>query len=110
MDAGRITPRSAWAVPCLPCSPPVRRRAEADRDCDVSVLFALKRVPSGNCLPGAGPRRAVRHRPRYGVVAVAVPTPQFGGRTEESALGLRMVPDAVELRDAGRATQNPARG
>src|SRR5215468_2828500 len=42
-------------------------------------------------------------------MAVAVTAPQFDGLTEEGAIGLRVVPDAMELCDAGGATQNPAR-
>ena len=86
----------------------VRRRADADRDRYGFVLLALQRVPHCERLHGSSARHPGRPAAPQGGVAVAVAVPQPHGLAEEGAVGLRVVPHAVELRDAGGATPAPA--
>src|SRR2546422_680744 len=109
MDAGRVTACAVRLFACLACPAAVRRRSDADRGRHVSVLLALERLPHCARLPRPSARRAVRQATRQGGRVVALAAPQLGSLAEEGTFGLRVVPHAVELRDAGRPTHTPAR-
>src|SRR5712691_5224593 len=108
MDVGRVAACTLQLLAGFACLAIVRRRSDTDRDCHVSVLLALECVPHCERLSSSFARRPVRPFAPSGVVAVAVGAPQPDGLAQESALGLRVVPHAVELCDAGRTTPAPA--
>src|SRR6266545_1549974 len=109
MEVGRGAACTLQLLAGFTCLAVGRRRADTDRECHVSVLLALACVPHGERLPRAFARRPVRSFAPPGVVAVAVGAPQLGGLAQAGASGLRVVPHAVELCAAGRATPAPAR-
>src|SRR5712692_1266704 len=111
MAAGRGAARTVRLLAGRARPAVVRRRADADRDLRIPVLLALARLPYCECLHRPSARRPVRRSARRGGPAgVADPgaAPQPGGLADEGARGLRVVPHAVELRDAGGATPAPA--
>src|SRR4029077_766480 len=108
MDAGRVAPCPAWLRADSACPAVVRRRADADRDCRVSVLLAYERVPHCARVPSAFARCPGRPAAPPGGRVHAVGAPQPAGLAHERASGLRVVPHAVELCDADRATSAPA--
>src|SRR5712692_7834787 len=57
MDAGRVAACAVRLLACFARPAVVRRRADADRDCPVSVLLALERVPPCERLRGSVARR-----------------------------------------------------
>src|SRR5213593_3315336 len=109
MDAGRVTACAVWLRACLARPAAGCRRSNTDRNCLISVLLALERVPHCARLLRSAARRPARRAARQGVMVDAVAAPQPAGRAPQGPVGLRVVPHAVELCDAGGATPAPAR-
>src|SRR5713226_6002909 len=89
------------------CAPPVGRRPGLRSP----ILLALECLPHCERLQRPRACRPVRRPDRAGgqdVRAAPVAASQPGSITQEGAGDLRVVPHAVELRDAGGATHAPA--
>src|SRR5262249_50191930 len=109
LDAGRVAPCPARRRAGSACPAAVRGRADTDRDCRLSVLFAYECVPHCECVPRTFARYPLRPAAVPGRRIDTVGAPQSAGLAHEATRGLRLVPHPMELRHAGRATSAPAR-
>jgi len=111
--AGRTTSRPVWLRVGPPSAASVRRRADAERSGQRALLFALQRVWDRPGIPGWNVDLRWRKRASYSATTTAAAHPvaqTLSARfTQDSAPGVGVVSDAVELRHVSGRVAAPAR-